>query len=495
MRAFPRFREHALCTTGVSMGRISRCQLMFVGLALAVMVGVFLRLVWVADMEYKYDEAWTFERTQEAGLTEISPWLGMSSSVGVKNPGMSVWVFVILGKIFAVQDPTGLARAVQVMNSATVLLLIAFAFSVMNQEEREPWLWGAVLGSVNPLAVLFHRKIWPQSILPIFMLAMLVGWWHRQRRWGAFSWGLVGALLGQIHMPGFFFAAGFALWTMLFDRRRVSWLSWVTGSCVGAIPLVPWLPHLFRTFGESRKRAQWSHVLNGEFWTTWVTEPFGLGLKYSLGPSFKQFRAFPLFDGVPTHLVGLLHVLIILLMIVILLRAGYQFWLDRRQWRDGWFRMESHTALAVNAALFGYGILLTALGFPFYRHYLVVTFPLMFVWVARLTLFTSSSRQTAMQLGRALLLTLCILEGLLSANFLYYIHVNQGAIHGDYGLAYGAQYCPEKSTSPENADSVLRMVRSYACFWTRGRLAVEYLTPPERHPPIVKDNALPRSLP
>src|SRR5262249_35004334 len=160
---------------------------------------VGLRLVWAEDIEYKGDEYWTFQRTQAVGRTEPFPWVGMPTSAGFVNPGMSAWVFLALGKLAAAQSPPDLARAVQGLNVRALVLLVGFALRVVPREEREFWLWGAALAAVNPVAVLFHRKIWPPSVLPLFTLVLLAGWWRRERRWGAFTWGLVGALVGQIH--------------------------------------------------------------------------------------------------------------------------------------------------------------------------------------------------------------------------------------------------------------------------------------------------------
>ena len=62
-----------------------------------------------------------------------------------------------------------------------------------------------------------------------------------------------------------------------------------------------------------------------------------------------------------------------------------------------------------------------------------------YVWLSRLALRGGPS-PTRPALGRELLLTLCIADFLMSVLFLYYIHVNGGAPHGDYGLSYRAQY-------------------------------------------------------
>src|SRR5262249_45948499 len=188
-----------------------------IGLVLALAAGAVLRLVWGADIEYKADEAWTFRRTQEGGRTEPFPGLGNPTSPGFRNRGLSVWIFLALGKLFAATDPVSLARAVQGLNITALLLLVGFILCFVPRGEREPWLWAAALAAVNPLAVLCQRKIWPPSVLPLFTVLLLAAWWRRERRGAALLWGLLGACLGQVHMAGFFFAAGFAAWAACFD--------------------------------------------------------------------------------------------------------------------------------------------------------------------------------------------------------------------------------------------------------------------------------------
>jgi hypothetical protein len=410
-----------------------------VGLTVAVLLGVLLRLVWVQDIEYKLDEAWTFAQTQRAGQTEPFPWLGMPSSTKVLNPGMSVWVFLLLGKLSAADDPTTLARAVQLLNVAALVLLVVFALRWVRAAEREPWLWAAALAAVNPLAVLFQRKIWPPSVLPILTVLLLMGWWSRDRRRGAFCWGLLGACLGQIHMAGFFFAAAFAGWALLFDRKRVAWRAWLAGSSVGALPLIPWFHYLLTTGSSGPSGCRWTRPFALKFWTHWVTEPFGIGLQYALGPDFSDFLRYPLLGGQPTCLVAILHGVILLLGGVILARAGHRLWQHRQRWRELWIGRHSPTAFTLSAAWWGFGILLTVPGLSFYRHYLLVAFPLLFVWLARLALGDAASRTEASKLGRALLVALCLTQALLTVQFLSYVHVRQGALRGDYGIPYGAQ--------------------------------------------------------
>src|SRR5581483_9683983 len=83
---------------------------------LSLLIGAVLRLSFPGDIEYKEDEKYMFDASQAIGVTEPWPELGMVSGGQVKNPGMSVWVFVGLARIFHATNPIELARAVQCMN-------------------------------------------------------------------------------------------------------------------------------------------------------------------------------------------------------------------------------------------------------------------------------------------------------------------------------------------------------------------------------------------
>jgi hypothetical protein len=407
-------------------------------LALAVLAGLALRLVWVEDMEYKADEAWTFQETQVAGRGEPFPWRGMPASTGMDNPGLSVWIFIGLGRLFDVHDPTDLARVVQWLSMAGILLLISFVYWRVPHDEREPWLWACALLCVNPLAVLFHRKIWPPSVLPIFISLLLLAWWPRERRLGAFCWGLLGACLGQIHMGGFFFAAGFAAWALLFDRRRVAWASWCAGSLLGALPLLPWIYYLAAEWGhQPLKHWSWRHIVEGKFWTRWLMEPLGFGLDYALDRNYLDFLGWPQIGGRSTNLVGALHALALAAGAWILLRAARRFW-SRRHLAPG---ARTETGFTLNAAFWGYGLLLTLSCLPIHRHYMVIVYPFELLWLARLALGQPRSAASDRRTGRRLLAGLCLSQALIAAAFLCYIHTHPH-IDGDYGTPYRVQQRP-----------------------------------------------------
>src|SRR4051794_33689296 len=81
-----------------------------IGLTCALVAGAFLRLIWGLDIEYKADEVWTFEQARQLLTGQEWPCFGMPSSVGLPNPGLSLWVFGALDLLFAVQSPPDLAR-------------------------------------------------------------------------------------------------------------------------------------------------------------------------------------------------------------------------------------------------------------------------------------------------------------------------------------------------------------------------------------------------
>ncbi len=415
-------------------------RLWLAGLVLALALGAALRLVWPGDIEFKGDEQWTYREAGDAARGGPWPRLGMPSGAGPRNPGASVWVFILLSRATGPGDPPALARAVQLLNIAALLALVAFAVLLVPRGEREPWLWAAALAAVNPTAVLLQRKIWAQSVLPLLTLALLAGWWKRDRFWGAFLWGLLGAAVGQVHMAGFFFAAGFALWAALFDRRRVAWLGWLSGSALGAVPLLPWLAYLLTEYhaGGPPSVFSWSRLYRFKFWSRWVAQPLGLGLDYSLGDDYTAFLRYPVVGGRPTYLAWGAAQALVLAGMVLLALGAYRLWQGRRRLpalvRGG----DSPTAFTLSAALWGFGALLTATTLFIYPHYLAVAFPLTLVWLARLALPAAPDRPAERKLGRGVLLGLFLAQAVLTSTFLGYVHVNGGARHGDYGTSYAA---------------------------------------------------------
>jgi len=382
----------------------------------SLLLGIAYRNVWIEDMVWSGDQETLYQGT--VGNSPW-PWVGMRSSAGFPNPGMSQWVFTAVARLVGLYQPLALERSVMVMNSLAVTLLLLFALRLPEDQERPAWLWAAALAPINPGAVLLQRVTWAQSTLPLFSLTTLFGWWNRHTRWGAFLWGAVGACLGQIHMSGFFFAGALALWTARFDRPTAliqppRWRWWLLGSAVAAWPLIPWATAVL-----AGPRAPQHYRVGLQFWVRWLGDVTGLETEWFLGRSgFLAWLGEPLWNGHRTYIVGALMLGSIALALVAVIGAGRRLWPRRHQWRQ-LLAGSSPTGRLQNAAFLGFGLLMTVAGLRVYPFYLIVAFPLTCLWLARTSLLLPQ--------GRRLLGGIWVTHALLSAALLIHYHTTRGA--------------------------------------------------------------------
>ena len=409
-----------------------------IGLAAAIVAGSIFRLIWLRDVEYKADEIWAFTQVQAFWHTHILPPVGVPSSAGLPHPGLNIWGFIAISALLPTIGPLELTRAVQIINIVAIIALAIFVQMAVDRSEREPWRWSVALLSVNPLSVLFSRKLWAQDLLPLFTLGFLAGWWYRRRRWGAFLWGLMGALLGQVHLTGFVFAAAFFLFVLVFDRRTVRWVAWFGGSLVGLVPLLPWLLAIGKG-GEPVKPVQFNDPLIP--FGDWIDYALGLDLHQPLGDNFTAFLAFPRIYLYPSYLAGALMAGIVAIFVMLVRRLGRRLAVERTQTAALLLGMRSSTSLALNAAFFGYCALLAAMSQPVYLHYMIVASPLPALWVAWMARAGTGPGAGSAANARGLLAALVIAQASLTVLFLLYIHQTQ-IIHGDYGTAFGSQLRP-----------------------------------------------------
>jgi len=396
-------------------------------------------------MEYKGDERWMFEHALRIPALEPWPALGMPSGVGLRNPGLSVSLFAALARITGARDPLSLCRAVVALNGLAFVLLFLAAWRLLPVRRREAWGWALALAAVSPISVLLQRKIWAQSVLPVFCAGFLVGWLRRERWWGAALWGLAGALLGQIHMSGFFLAAAFLLCEVGLGRLRrarvaTRWPAWLAGTLAGAWPLLPWVRYVLET-GDARRGGSWGNVASLRFYRSWISDSLGLGLDYSLGPHYLDFLRHPLFGTRDLYPALYLHGAAFAIGASLLYGWGRSVWSARRELLRapaGPLAALSEEGFTVLAAFAGFGALLTLSGVFVHRHYLIVTFPLEWLMLALLAL-----RYTPRP--RVILSLLWVAQLALSLTFLHYIHVNHGAPGGDYGKVYRAGAMPRDS--------------------------------------------------
>lgn len=395
--------------------------------------GIFLRLIWASDMEWKDDEKDMVAMAIKAVDTGALPSAGMRSGGGIVNPGLSVAPFAAFA-LFT-KDPVTMNKLVQLVNVLALCCFLFFILLKIKGPEREVWLWGIALAAVSPLAVLFSRKIWAQDMLPMVSFLFLAANYHRQKGWGAFFWGLTGALMGQIHMSGFFFAAGIFLFTLVHDHFngiRFRWAYWLTGSFLGSITLISWL--IFMLQHPQINRQSWTHAFEFSFFIYWFIDSLGINIYYSLREHFWDFIREPILFGLPSYLMVFVHLFLIAMAAITLsklVKLGRSFIksLSGGALRSGKFFLNmSLTKFYLYGILLGLGVLLT-FGFTMvHPHYLICAFPFQYIFLAKL-----------FEKQKLLFRSIVVAQLIITMGFLFYIHKNGGAPNGDYGVAYRVQ--------------------------------------------------------
>ncbi len=400
--------------------------------AVALAFGFTLRLIWPADAHFLADQAYNYARGIGMGRTEPWDWLGMPSSGGFRNPGMSAWIFVLLCRVFGVAHPVDLARALALLNCTALLLAALWAAVQLRGANRIHWLAAVSLASVNPTAIWLHRTIWAQSTAPLFAVLFWIGLWNRKRWWGAFLWGCAGPILAQIHLAGFFFAGGVLLWVVLF-RRVSNWWAFGVGTLLSAWPLFFWLRYMV---SAEYVRPAWTiwQRWPGKAWLWWFLSDSGLGSKYLAGNlwmlPFADFLRQPLVAGVPTYGMLMAHAILAALLlraVVISIRGftgGGQF--------HAILQGDGETAFILRAALLGFGGLISLMPAPVFVHYFLVAFPAGFIWIARLLWPQAPPRR--LRRHTAALIAAVILQSSVSVAGMLYVHRERGAPAGSFGL-------------------------------------------------------------
>ena len=404
--------------------------------AAALAAGAVFRLFYPGAIEYHGDEQFSFHHV--VSVLHGAPWppLGMTMSIGGPNPGMSVWIFILLGLVGWPTSPVGLAEGVQGLNVIALAVFTLFVLRAVPREQREPWLWGAALWAVNPIAIVYERKIWPPSTLPVFMVAMLAGWWHRRSWLGSFAFACVTVLGGQIHPTCAFLGVSLFAWTLVDDRRSFRTSGLVAGAIVGFLPAVNWVLTYYSA-GNSLNKLR-PPILN--FYGRWFTTPFGYGPDHILGPvEFPRFLGWPELGGGPTYVVLVIYAAIAVVALALALPAAWRFFQPGHLSLRWILLGETPAGRIVRAAFFGFGTILTVLtmrGGGLYPHYMIVITPIMTLWVGLLAAFADGG--AIGRRGRALLSVLCVLDAAIMILLFSYIHT-VGDIQGEFGMSWEFQ--------------------------------------------------------
>lgn len=421
-------------------------------LILFCLIGLILRFMWPEDMQWKEDQIIMWEHAKAIAEGNGIEWLGMRSGVTLRNPGLGLWIFSIFA-LFC-DTPVDMVPIIAGFNVITIFMFIYFVKTHILPKSKntfgdnpEVWLWAIAITCVNPMAILFSRDIWATNILSFFTVLIMAGFYYRSQKAGAFFWGLFGAMIGQIHMPGFFFSFGFFVFALIYDRKnqiKTNWLFWFLGSVVGTLPMLPWIVYAYEFYTAPKTAVpgaqssfNFAKHFNIKFYYYFAYDSIGVHLRYMMGGKAKEIWQGPVLFGKQTHLMGLCY---LYLVGILLWKAKFLVLkfveIMKKLFNKSLFQELTLIDQMLYGTTIGLGIVLTLSGIKIHPHYLACTYPLILFWPVKIFIK-----------HRRILFGIVLCQLLISISFFKYVHVNEGVKDQEYGDTYKSIMRDQKSHS------------------------------------------------
>jgi 4-amino-4-deoxy-L-arabinose transferase-like glycosyltransferase len=376
-------------------------------------VAAATRLSWLDLMEFKYDEATAYRLAlhvlgySEPGVGRFFPTAGLTSSVGVPNPPL--FVYLVAAPVAVVRSPLAVTVCIAVANVVAILLVYLLGRRCFS---RFVGVSAAALLALSPWGIVFSRKIWAQDLLPLCttLFALQLHALLARRNTRAPFWLIVvAAAATELHFSAWVLVPVAAL-ALYFARSWVSWRWAGAGVAVAAASYLPFVAlHAGRIVhvGHSGPHRYPGLIARFETALRLMVDIVGGGnLRFLIG------------SGSP--LGGPLSVLLGVAATIGLVAAA-------RRRAEPERRLGQLLLLWFALPL----VLLTLLPVHSYIHYFVVLLPLPYLGVAHLV-----ERVVRVELGRALVVAaiLCCFAAIDVHLFRTVLH--DGGAPGDYGVAY-----------------------------------------------------------
>jgi 4-amino-4-deoxy-L-arabinose transferase-like glycosyltransferase len=210
----------------------------------AVLLGIgviaaWLRLRDLDLVEFKSDEATAVDLARRV-LEGDFPTVGLISSIGAHNPPLFVYLAAV--PLAVRDDPLAATAFVALL---TVVSVVVTYVALRPRFGALVALGSAALFATSPWAVLYARKLWGQSVLPL--VAVLLLWslfavLERARSRAVVAIPILLCLAFQLNFSALALAVPAAV-LLVYRVRDVHWRAFAVGVAVAALLLAPWLYH------------------------------------------------------------------------------------------------------------------------------------------------------------------------------------------------------------------------------------------------------------
>lgn len=233
---------------------------------LLAVISFGLRLRFISDMEWNYDERQAVQMAGELLSGDYHRLLvGMGSSIGIPNP--PGFIVIISSLKLILSDPLRIAMSIATINALAIILFAWYMRDKIGEFET----WGAsFLFASAPWAVIFSRKIWAQDLLAPFTVLLIIGFVEVLVKKRSAFWLLVifsMFMLMQIHFSSIFLLPLLLMILMLqrkeLGRSDVKYI--VIGGGISSILFAPFALILLRNLKTALACVKASRIENMTF--------------------------------------------------------------------------------------------------------------------------------------------------------------------------------------------------------------------------------------
>ncbi len=185
-----------------------------------IVLAAYLRMGMPEIVEFKRDEANLSLLALDFASGENFPLLGITSSVGLPNAPINVYLLAIPYALSS--SPVFATQFIGLLNVLAIVAVMWFTRRYTND-------WAALmvgfLFAVSPWSIIFSRKIWAQNMLPLFVCLSLFTAYIgiiEKKRWAQVLHLPLLAFTGQIHYGAFVIIPA-VLYVWWSGRRHIAW--------------------------------------------------------------------------------------------------------------------------------------------------------------------------------------------------------------------------------------------------------------------------------